>query len=48
MLPIMKEANRRQVLEQNGLNYGEVKIQEYGKTNKSSGGCSMSTTLLLN
>ena len=44
----MKKVNRRQVLDQDGLNYAEVKIQEPGETNKASGGCSMLTTLLLN
>lgn len=48
MLPVMKKANRRQVLDQDGSNYGEVKIKEPRETNKASGGCSMMVTLLLN
>jgi len=48
MLPIMKKLNRRHVLDQDGLNYGDVKIQEPGERNKTSGGCSVLITLLLN
>lgn len=48
MLPIMKKSNRRQILDQDGLNYGKVKIKEPGETNKASGGCTTLITLLLN
>lgn len=37
--------NRRQILDQDRLNYGEVKIQEAGETNKISADCSIFITL---
>lgn len=45
-VPVTKKANRRQIPDQDRLNYGEVKIKETGETNKVSGGCSIFITLL--